>query len=138
MKREKIIEKPFFVLALICCVILINMFRDSPLEKVDFTDCTIGVYAGNGQILEYLTDEQVNEFITVLEKAEIGGSVGKAYENMLGGTWKKYKVFLKNGEELDIAPYDVMLIIGQCGYKCDMDTLNQLEAQWEEILSNQK
>lgn len=88
--------------------------------------------------MEYLTDEQVNEFITVLEKAEIGGSVGKAYENMLGGTWKKYKVFLKNGEELDIAPYDVMLIIGQCGYKCDMDTLNQLEAQWEEILSNQK
>lgn len=132
-KREPVIERPLFVIALICCIVLVNLFRPSPLDEINFTDCTVGVCIGYDRVFSYLSKEQTDEFLTVIKHADIGMSVGTAYTDLVGGHVKTYRVFFKNGEILDISSYDVMLIINRCGYKCDKQTLDKLNKCWDEI-----
>lgn len=129
MKREKIIEKPLLVIVIICCGILWSFLQPSPISKMDFTGCTIATYHEEKEI--YLTPEETSEFVKVLEQAEIGMKLGERYKGFVGGRFKEYKAYLENGEKIEIATYDSMLIIDKCGYTCDQYTIDWLDSCWE-------
>ena len=129
MKREKIIEKPLFVIAVIICAILLSFLQPSPIDKMDFTGCTIAACHGEKEI--YLTTEDTNEFVTVLEQTEIGMNLGDSHGDLVGcGDYAEYKVYLENGEIIELVAHD-RLLIDQCGYQCDQETLDWLLACWK-------
>ena len=114
----------------IVCIIL----GGSPLDKFDFNGCTIGVYSYEGnEILEYLTEEQCNDFITILKNAELSIFGSSRYLEYTGGKFKSYKINLANGNVLDASAVPPYLVINDKGYKCDLYTLSKLNSFIDEV-----
>ena len=130
MKREKIIEKPLFVIGVICCAILWSFLRPSPIEKMDFEGCTVAACHGENEA--HLTSEDTSEFVAVLKQAEIGMKLGDSHMELVGcGPSAWYKVYLENGEMVEISTPAERILINHCGYQCDEKTLDWLLACWE-------
>lgn len=115
----------------ICIVCIFSV--GSPLDKFGFEGCTIGVYNYEGnEILEYLTEEQCKDFVTILKKAELSIFCSSRYLETTG-RHKGYKINLTDGNVLDIAAIGQYLVINNAGYKCDIDTLSKLTIFLEEV-----
>ncbi|MCM1308260.1 MAG: hypothetical protein NC223_06650 [Butyrivibrio sp.] len=109
-------------------------FCNSPLDKYDFTDCKVGVFADNGEIIGYLTEERIEEFIEILLQANIN-KYGLSDYPIYAGKSCPYRVFFENGEVINIihlgGPY---LLLGEKAYKCyDEGALTRLDELSGEI-----
>lgn len=105
-------------------------FSNSPFDKYDFTNCKIGVIGYRGEIIEYLTKQQIEEFVEILLQLEIN-RYGISDYPLYAGKSYPYRAFFGNGEVIDIVhlggPY---LLFGEKAYKCyngeALETLDKL------------
>ena len=138
--KNKIISKLCFVIGIIFIVIVVRFLRTSPLENLDFADCSIGVYTyywGDGLLT--LNDEETKAFVEMLTSAQIGKNVGDAYKDYLktvvGYSGPDFQVVLKDGTSMDISILGYSyLVINDCGYDCDPDSLGELNMLQTKIL----
>lgn len=96
-------------------------FSNSPFDRYDFTDCKIGVIGDRGEIVEYLTKQQINKFVEILLQVEVNKYGISDYPIYAGKTYP-YRAFFGDGEAIDIVhlggPY---LLFGKKAYKCYND-----------------
>lgn len=110
-----------------------DFYIKSPIADMDFTNCSIGVYNYTGEeILEYLNEEQRDEFVSILEKANLKG-IAKTHFPRVTGVTKRYRVFLENGSEFDLSFVLDYLVVGKRGYVCESETRGKLEEFADEV-----
>lgn len=114
--------------------ILLGFFpAEIVLDSYDFTDCAIGVYTDYGDdVLEYLSENQRNEFLNILDKALLYGIGSSAYSNY-SGSYKQYVIRLQSGDTLDISHIGPYLVVNRKGYLCNYVILDKLSYYADEV-----
>lgn len=130
-------------LALSLCVVGVVLFvflMPSPVEKLDFTDCSVGVrassfsYGGDNplKVVYTLTDEETAEFVDCLKRAEVT-AFATSIRGGFAGVDKPFLVRLHGGETIEIDPIPgpgYLCIDGQY-YKCDDQTCDTLSEMFD-------
>ncbi|MCM1308259.1 MAG: hypothetical protein NC223_06645 [Butyrivibrio sp.] len=109
-------------------------FRNSPLDKYDFTECKVRLCDRYSSKMLSLTQRQQEEFLENLFRAEINKYALSVFAGYNGGP-VPYMVELESGETVKIhhegGPH---LTIGEKTYKCySEDVLNFFDELEEEI-----
>ena len=136
-EKEKILVISAVGIIVLLAAILFIAFQKSPLEKYDFTNCRIGIYDYDGtEILEYLSEEESDTFIGILEQTEVSSSGNTDYQRYTG-RHKGYCIELENGQTVDISCVRDFLVIDELGYKMNAEEAAQirgsLDIYWEEL-----
>lgn len=129
---KKIIALFLTVIFVGICIVCIVLCA-SPLNKYDFDGCSVEVYNYEGtEILDILTKDQCNDFISIIENSKLGKFGSSKYLEVTG-RHKGYRVNLKEGHILDISVVGQYIVIDDKGYKCDSDTISKLSFYLDEI-----
>lgn len=121
MKRKILILIVSVVCVTVCAmgIILIQNLSKSPLEKYNFENCRIGVldYACT-EVLEYLSDEQREEFVSILLSAQLSEKAIPAIGNETNGDFGGFHIELKNGDTILLRQQGKCLVFNLKAYEC--------------------
>ena len=109
------------------CFVIPQLFDKSPIQKYDFENCNIGVLDyGRIKVLEYLSDEQCDEFIGILMSAELSKKGVPAIEVDSIGDYGGFCVYLESGDTLLLQQRAQYLLIDDKAYECYNDAGGKL------------
>ena len=121
MKRKFWILIAAVVCVVVCGigVILIQQLNKSPLERYNFENCRIGVLNYDAtEVLEYLTDEQCEEFAGILLSAQLSKKGISAIEIETMGDVGGFHIDLANGDALLLYEKGGYLVFNDKAYEC--------------------
>ena len=119
-------RKIWILIAVAGCVVLSTLcffwfqsINRSPLERYDFENCRIGVldYVCE-EVLEYLSEEQCEEFVSVLLSAQLSEKAISAIGNETNGDLGGFLIELKNGDALLLRRQGKRLVFDLRAYEC--------------------
>ena len=100
-------------------VILIQQLNKSPLERYNFENCRIGVLNYDvTDVLEYLSEEQCEEFVSVLLSAQLSKKAMSAMGNETNGDFGGFLIELRNGDALLLRQQGKCLVFNLKAYEC--------------------
>ncbi|MBR2010763.1 MAG: hypothetical protein IKA06_03335 [Clostridia bacterium] len=134
MKRKRIV---CLLLVGVLVLGLVGTFmwrRLCPLAYVDLEGCQIGVYDREGrEIIAYLSDEDKDQLVLMLELAELDTFGTVRYPFVSGAQLiTRYKIELQGGKTFDVGFSGDCLIIGGLGYKGKGYLIESMHRFWEQ------
>ena len=129
MKKKFRILITVAVCTAICalCFVIPQLFDKSPIQKYDFENCIIGVLDyGRLEVLEYLSDEQCDEFISILMSAELSKKGVPPIEVDSIGDYGGFCIYLESGDTLLLQQRAQYLLIDDKAYECYNDVGGKL------------
>ena len=108
--------------------------RLCPLAYSDLEGCRIGVYDREGrEIIIYLSDEDRDELLLMLELAELDTFGTASYPFVSGAQLiTRYKIELQGGKTLEVGFSGDHLIIRGLGYKGKCYLIESMHRFWEQ------
>ncbi len=133
-------EKLFLIIVGVCvvvcafCLFLPKQQSRSPIEKYNFENCRIGVLNYEAtDVLEYLSDDQHEEFISILLSAQLSEKATPAIEIETSGDLGAFRIELKNGDTLLLYEKGDYLVFNDKAYECYNDVGGQLWRYIEDV-----
>lgn len=103
----------------ILCFFWFQSINRSPLERYNFENCRIGVLGyGCTEVLEYLSDEQCEEFVGILLSAQLSEKAISAIGNETNGDYGGFRIELQNGDVLLLRQQGKYLVFNLKAYEC--------------------
>lgn len=133
-------RKLFFIIVGVCvvvcavCLFLSKQQSRFPVEKFNFENCRIGVLNYDAtEVLEYLTDNQREEFISILLSAQLSNKATSAMGIETNGDLGAFQVELKNGDTLLLYGKGDYLVFNDKAYECYNNVEGQLRRYIEDV-----